>query len=209
MVSNNDILQLTLEGVYDNPGNQIRNVFQYEVHIDAPFSLLLYGQELIDEWFADFTPFMQDITNVIVGYQSMSVVNLSDPLQIYEAPFTVQANGGVTGDCLPPYASWAFQLRRTTAATRNGAKRFAGVSESQQINGEPTAGAALSLQSMASWLGNPSTLTLDNGVEIDVEIQPVICRKDNTGALIASQFVSSAQPRGVSTQNTRKFGRGI
>lgn len=209
MVSNNDILQLTLEGQYSSPGNQVRNVFQYEVHVAAPFSLLLYGQELIDEWFADFTPFMQDITSNQVGYLSMSVVNLTDPLQIYEAPFTDPAAGGVTGDCLPPFAAWAFQLRRTTAATRNGAKRFAGVPESLQLNGEPTAGAAVSLQAMATWLGNPSTLTLDNGVEISVEIQPVICRKDETGALIASQYVSSAQPRGVSSQNTRKFGRGI
>jgi len=212
MAANNDILELVLQGTYGSASLITQNVFHYEIHVPSPFVLSDYGTSLIDEWNDHVMSVVQNVISSNCGWQQMTVRNLTDTDEIFISAFTEQLSGAVTGDCLPPYASWGFLYRRSTTATRNGYKRFCGVPESSQINGEPTAGAAIALQSVALHLSNSFTLTLEAASaapDVDVEFVPVIVRKDATGALITSQNIVAVQPCGIGTQNSRKFGRGM
>lgn len=209
MVSSTDILEFSLESLYQSPSNRGLNVFQYEVDVASPFVLATYGAELIQEWYNYITAIIQPITSDAVAWREVAVRNLSDPDEIYIGIPEDTSAGAVAGDCMPPYVSWGFLLRRTTAATRNGYKRFWGVPESLQEDGVPTTAAALLLPGIATSLANGFDLEVAGTPAINPQFYPVIVRKDNTGALVASQRVASGQFRSIGTQNTRKFGRGM
>jgi len=51
---------------------------------------------------------------------------------------TVNADGLVSGDCLPSFVAFAYTIVRSEIGNRNGYKRFAGVPESKQIDGVAT-----------------------------------------------------------------------
>jgi len=208
MVADTNVIEMTLIGAFGSSGVQLRNVFQYAVSVTGTFSLLDYGQSLIDAWSDSARPFFDPIQNIAVAYSGMQVKNLMNPLEIFDSTFLNPLDGDEGGECLPPFTTWGFLLKRSTAATRNGYKRFSGVPEVQQVNGQPTAAAALLLQDMAEFLGTPFPLTLEGTPDVSVILTPTIVRKSSSGAIIASQPVVSAQFRSIGTQNTRKFGRG-
>lgn len=209
MVSTNDILQFSLGSYYQTPSNRGMNVFQYEVLPETPFDLADYGQELADAWYTAVLNEIAGIINVAIAFDTISIINLSEPLEIYTGAPTLTRNGLTAGDCMPPFTAWAFKLNRSNASTRNGSKRFWGVTEADVINGVVTPGAALGIQAVSAFLGAGMTLEINTSLPNDVQLYPVICRKDESGGLIASQRVNSAIFRSVSTQNTRKFGRGM
>lgn len=204
-----DIIEMRMRGYFSTVATAVMNVFQYEY--DSPTALDLgdFGQEFIDGWRELLAAVLQPVLSVEVAYPFMDIVNLTNPLEIWSGAFTAPVNGAVTGDVLPPFATWSFLLKRTNSSTRNGAKRFSGIPESMQITGIPTSAAALLLNDLAGFLGDSLAVSVEDGTPAVVLLNPVIVRKDATGALIASQPVSSGQFRQIGTQNSRKFGRGI
>jgi hypothetical protein len=113
--------------------------------------------------------------------------------------------GSVTGDALPPFVSWDFTILRGAFHERNGYKRFAGVAESQQLNGVATT-AALSLLGTAA-LALASTLTVDT-----VIYDPVIQRRVVNGVpLLDPSYwtTGGAAYSKLGTQNSRKPGHGF
>lgn len=209
MVAQNDIIEFRMRGYFSTVATAVINVFQYEYTTATPLDLGDFGQEFVDGWAELLRAVLQPVLSVEVAYPIIDLVNLTDPLEIWSGQFDEPINGTVTGDVLPPFATWSFLLKRTTSATRNGAKRFSGIPESMQITGIPTSAAALLLNDLGSFLGDPLAVSIDGGTPATAVLQPVITRKDATGALITSQPVSSGQFRHIGTQNSRKFGRGI
>lgn len=209
MVTSGDILQFTQFSVFGDGGNTGLNVFQYEVTGDLPFVLVDYGQDIINEWYNQQVVLLQPITSDLVAWTETHIVNLTNPTEIYVGISDDTSAGAVSGDCLPPYASWGFILRRTNATTRSGYKRFWGVPESLQLNGIPTAAAGLLLPGIADSLGAAMLLNGLGSPAIDVVLTPAIVRKDTAGALVSWQPVLDGQFRSIGTQNTRKFGRGM
>lgn len=209
MASNGDILQLTLKGYYSTVATAVMNVFQYKLGVSGTLDLALDGQAFIDGYADAIREFLEPILSVEVAYPRMDIVNLSEPLEIWTGSFTNPINGAVTGEVAPPFITWSFLLQRTNASTRNGQKRFSGVPETQMVNGIPTAAAALLLQDMSGFLGLPFVSDVIGGTPATVILEPTIVRKDETGALIASQPVLNARFTAIGSQNTRKFGRGI
>lgn len=209
MVANNDILEFIWTSWYVNSGNKGLNVFQYEVTGDVPFDLLDYGQDICNEWYDQQVALLQPITSSVVSWRDLTIRNLTNPLEIWLGISDNLSAGAVSGDCLPPYASWGIILRRSTTATRNGYKRFWGVPESLQLNGEPAGSAIAYLPGFADSIGATMPLTAIGSPPIDIQLSPVIVRKDITGGLIASQPVYDGQFRSIGTQNSRKFGRGM
>lgn len=210
MVANGDILELTLESNYISPGNVGLNVFQYRVQMTETFPLSLYGQEFMDEWYSYILDdLLMNIVSSGIAYVGMSAKNLTEPLEIWEGVPTVAIIGSATGDMLPPYAAYGFKLNRTTSLTRNGAKRFWGVTETMQTNGEPAGLAIVNLPLYAQLLGDAFSIVIDAPAEVTITMYPEIVRKDATGAMILNQDVLSARFTKITTQNTRKFGRGM
>jgi len=117
---------------------------------------------------------------------------------------SIASNGTISGDCLPPYASWDFTLTRGGVGERNGYKRFAGVAESSQVDGVNTSGIAASLQVVALDLG----AALGTGT---ASWFPVIRRtrvnRVPQNPPVYYTFIGGAYAK-IGTQNSRKFGHG-
>lgn len=120
------------------------------------------------------------------------------------ADFTVAVRGSVSGECLPPYASYDFTLVRGGVGERNGYKRLAGVAESSQSAGIVAGAAVSNVITLANAMGG----TISDGV---TDYVPVIRRETIHGVpqLIPVYYtVSNAIYSQIGTQNSRKYGHG-
>lgn len=113
--------------------------------------------------------------------------------------------GSVSGDCLPPYAAYGFTLLREGVGERNGYKRFAGVPESLQIDGNPTGTVTANLPTIQAGLAADLTvgdetwtpLIRRTRVHKVVQLPPTYW---NQGNVVFG---------GITTQSSRKYGHGI
>lgn len=210
MVSDNNILEFRLKSHWETTGDQFLNVFHYLIDVSGGTPTLSgSGQNIIDDWAGDYTSLLQDIISAEITFDGIDLVNLTDPTEIFVGDFTSPFSGGVTGDVLPPYAAWAFIKRRATASTRNGQLRLPGVPESLQVNGLATAPAVEDLEAFADLfqVGFSAAATLPEPFTAQFFLR--IVRKDVTGALDVVNTITGVEYRSLSTQNTRKFGRGM
>lgn len=197
-----DLLQLTTVATYY--GQQCLNVYYYRYQPVAPSADDVY--EAIVDWFVDnVLEQVRQIQNVNLTYTGIEVRNLSNGVDFYNLAITPGTlSGTVTGEGLPSYVTYGFRLNRESLATRNGYKRFSGVSESQGSGNSYTPPA-----------GNITNLTGELAEDIVIGLvtiaEPVIVKRPISvpaGAYVYSG-ISSADFRGVGTQNTRKPGSGI
>lgn len=204
-MSAGNIIQITMRTTFAS--QQALNVFHY--------AIITPQSEFNPETVCD--AFVTDELAVLMPQLSSQVVltgveykDLTNGLDIYEKAYSV--NGGQSGDALPPFAAYAFRFNRSTALTRHGQKRFWGIPESHQANGTAISSQIPYLteiadtfngdlqetaQSSRNFVANPvivgRTLNAQNVYELDLtKINPV---------------ASVAYVR-ISTQNTRKIGRG-
>jgi len=117
---------------------------------------------------------------------------------------TYSAPGSVSGDCLPPFVAWDYTLLRSGVGERNGYKRFAGVPESSQVNGNPTTGARTNLDLAAAALFGHVL----NGTD---EWVPVVRRtRIHHVAQVPPKYynISNVSFSRIGSQNSRKQGHG-
>lgn len=110
------------------------------------------------------------------------------------------ANGGVTGAILPPHFAIPFKYFRSEKATRNGSKRFSGVTESMIDNGVFTPNFFIAMETAATALSG--TITDAAG-----DFLPIILRRPDTEGFVnvtMSTVSDVAALNRVSTQNSRK-----
>lgn len=204
-MATNDIVQLTVSGTYLS--QQWMNVFHYKVITPQT----VYDPITVMDAFA--SDVMGNILQVCVSLWSFTTIdfkNLTNALDIASNGYTVA--GGVSGDGLPAFAAWAFRLNRASALTRHGHKRFTGVPESMQTNGSASGTAPSILASIASILA--SDLVEDSQNDKNFTLRPVIVGRtlnqsgDYELDLSKINTILSAQYVNLSTQNTRKAGRG-
>ena len=158
--------------------------------------------ELANAFITHFSPLWQGITSSGALWQTCDVQMLKGSGAFTSVP--VGVSGGVSGDCLPPYAAWDFTLVRGGLGERNGYKRFAGVSETSQVNGVATGAILSGLAAMAAGLNVAIDTTTD-------EWSPVI-RRTRVNKVIQNppvyySFIGATYSR-IGTQNSRKFGHG-
>ncbi len=153
--------------------------------------------------------FVDDILPPILAVQADAVdhthrdwMNLSNMLDIFSDDTLL--SGVLTGQEINSFTSLGFLLRRSSGATRNGYKRFAGLTEDRCLGNVYTFGAGEQAAIEAA-LASPLT------VGIIQYGSPVIVKRpiaNPAGAYVFSN-VADAAFRGIGTQNTRKAGRGI
>lgn len=157
-----------------------------------------------------FVFFMLPVTVAIqvptAVHQLIACRNLDDPLD-FSVLAPIGANvGTVVGQGLPPFVAWAFRLARTRTDMHHGAKRIVGVSEANQDIGQQS-GFASALADYAAVYG--ADLVGGNGNRYE----PRIMRRllDAEGHLIGYEDFEAglASFVRISSQNTRKYGRGI
>jgi hypothetical protein len=140
-----------------------------------------------------------------------NIIPSADNFSQGHAPGTVV--GARTGECLPPFVCYAFRKNRVSSAVRNGQIRIAGVSEGDQANGVVAGGMTAALNAVATLF--QTTISFGGGQT--ALFQPRIFRAGRPAgpggvppAVIQADFeIQSVVYTRISTQNTRKFGRGI
>ena len=192
-------------------GSETRNVWQYELESSlATVSAAQVGEA----WWHHVKTGLRGIVTTNIGgcYRSVEVRELNNPageLGSYGIPSGEWAgtrSPGTEAGILMPFAAVGVRLDVGTRVTRPGQKRFAGLVEGDQNGGLIQAGvqtaveAAMDTMVAVMILGAPAaTLTL----------RPVVCRKNAAGVVTAHQNIEgyTINPN-VTSQNTRKFGRG-
>lgn len=194
----NDCLELVLfqRGWVDV---EIRNVLQYVV------TSVGSGDEgtLADAFYDSVLPAMLDVQHVTVSHYKMTVTNLTDGLGYAENVITPPAPGILSGSSMPPFVAWAFRKNRLNRSTRSGQMRVAGVSEGAQEGGIAIPTVVDDLNVLADALYDP--LTHASGAAFS----PCIVRKGPGNTVVTINGIVSVEYVGVSSQNTRKYGRGI
>lgn len=203
----NDILQIEDHQTY--LGQQVLNVYHYRVE---SFESAASYEDFADQW---QVLVMSDIINIQVTnvvHARTVVRNLTNGIDIYEQ--VISTTGTVSGDGLPSLVAASFRLVRTDATTRHGAKRIAGLAESQIAYNDPISAAVAAFNNVAASMGDVVEQT--GTVDHDFLLQPVIVGRTETAPgsgmyeldLTKINLVQSAQFIRISSQTTRRAGRG-
>jgi hypothetical protein len=143
------------------------------------------------------------IQNVAVEYQLMTINGERDSTEVAQIDIS-DLHGLVTGDCLPPYAAWAYRIARSSQEMRNGFKRFPGVSEAWQTNGEVASGTPAT-----EVAGMGGTLKVDLSLSTGhIGVLTVPKRQWHNVPVVPIEFwiPGDVNYQNISTQNSRKFG---
>lgn len=212
MALSGDKLQIALE--MSNWGQQTMNVWYYEVTsalTDVPVA------DIAQAWWNHVKTAYRALANVAIVQQAFIAVHVRDAdnptgeaaswaIPAIERNGT-RANPPTGGDAMPPYVAVTGRLGVGTRATRAGSKRFPFALETDNLNGSVMAGFSglcqdiLTACTVGVVLGAPALavdlVSVVRGVGASdppvVTYQPVISTQVNPY---------------MSTQNSRKFGRG-
>lgn len=196
----NDVVEVILRGTC--VGQATVNVFHYEqiagTGTDGAVGLVnSFEDTVIDA--------LQDIIPEDVGYQSVEYKSVKGTF--YEGSLVLGTTVGTrTGDTLPPYAAWSFRFLRTLSDSRGGYKRIGGIAEPDQVDGVYTGGIITNLQAAAVAMGVQLS-TVGGNTWRPVVVSLILNGIERTEPLINP--VSGVQFQRITTQNSRKFGRGI
>lgn len=178
-------------------GQQVLNVYRYDTDAGGT------APELGGVFSTDVIAPIRDIQSLALVHTRLEVINLDDEEDWYEVITSLA--GTQSGDTLPSFVAFYFKLARTSRSTRPGAKRIAGVLESWQTNGAPTGGSPTAIAAVEDAIA----ATLNDGT---VDYVPVIqgwsLGEDNQYFRDGSNPIQSAELISITTQNSRKVGRG-
>lgn len=201
-ISASDLIQLTDRQTY--LGQECLNVYFYR----APSGYSGDGTEylpLLESFRDDILPAIAEIQAPGLEHYELVIRNLSNGLDEIALPVAVPGSYIETGTStfLPPFMANSFQLNRVSLATRNGRKRYAGVTEGMISNG---------ISILSSVLTDAVNVVLVQSIldGDDVPFVPIIVKRPipAPGGVYVYSQVGSATYKGVSTQNSRKIGHG-
>lgn len=199
----NRLIQVVVDQIF--LGQHCLNVFFYEwVAVIDPTGAWLENantQFVENVW----SPIQQVQSDLCVT-QTITWKDLTGGVDFFVDSEPKPGTGGTGSDSTvaPSYTSLGFLLRRSTLATRNGYKRFAGLLEAN-ISGNEFTGYGtvvdeikVALKYVITGLGAPV-------------MEPVIAKRPlpEPGESYITSGIQSVEFRGLGTQNTRKPGRGI
>jgi hypothetical protein len=191
--------------------NAIYNVWQYEVTTSVP---TITAEQVAEAWWANVkTNYRAVPTSTYTGlFRLVRVRELNAPTGAFGAyGIPIAERGGTrspgsSSDILPIFNAAAVRMNVGTRVTRPGQKRFCGLNEDDQTNGQLQTAAVSAVNTLMTQMIASMTL---GAPAATMTLKPIICRKDVTGAVVASQPVTSFTVNTfVSSQVSRKIGRG-
>ena len=202
----NDIVQLTDVQTYLT--QQVLNVYYWRVDsLEALTDL----NDIAEVFSTYYIGAIDDIQSTGIVHTRAIVKNLTNGVDIHEEVYSIA--GTATGDNLASFYASAFRLVRSNLTTRHGQKRIGGIPEGHVNGNAITAGIAAAYAAVATVLGSQFVRT--GTVDHDFSLTPVIVGRIPTGSPGAGQLdlsiinpISSAQFIRVTTQTTRREGRG-
>jgi hypothetical protein len=202
-----DILEITLIGSYLS--KPMANVFHWRVENfsgNPLYSLATsLGNSIVNLW--------KPIAINTAQFTTIRVLNLTNKLDLVDTALT-GATGSLTGDGMPPFVAWAYQLTRATRATDHGHKRFGGVAESSNAGLTPSSGLTAAFSALGAYISTMHHITGGVG-DGEMDMYPVIWGKALPARTTVNGTPLPARPetfndisgylfKGISTQNTRK-----
>jgi hypothetical protein len=141
-----------------------------------------------------------------LAYTENRWLNLTNTLEFHNEP--LGGTGAASGDILSYQDALALRLNRTTRVTRNGQKRYGFITDAFAVGGAWTFTGTQIAQLEADNMADVAS----SGSGWSITLRPVIVGRNSTGGFDLSR-VNSIQSVTlnpiVSSQNTRKFGRGV
>ena len=180
----------------------IQNAFVYEQTAGIGAASHLNGAWVLHQ----LTEFLA-VCSSQYSLDGLQTINLDD-LDDYNNA-VVDFPGAVSGEYLPIYNAWAFRYYRTTRAIQDGRKAIGIIGEGDQENGVPL---ALTLGRLTT-LANKFLADFDD-IPTGSTYTPRLWRRPGTyssGVVSAPGLfypVGDVTFERISTQNTRKIGRG-
>lgn len=155
-------------------------------------------------WLEDVYPAIKAVQSDQMVLLQLRCINLNNPIDFHEES-VVGAAGDLTGDPMPPFVAWRFKLNRESREFRPGRKAIGGVTETSVTAGVAAATILPDLEDVADALAANINYTAAPGNVFT----PYLVRE--LGMLPPLEFtpVTGAAYVEVSSQNTRKFNRGI
>lgn len=157
----------------------------------------VYTAQDVAESFVEYiVPEIMQVQSATLEHTAVRVKELTNTYDQYQISL-VDALGQRSGDAISVFVNWGFQLFPATKNFKVGRKAIAGVAETDQVAGDPTAGANTLLETLEPWF---YTLFSAGGNSI----VPVLARFVVAADLWKITQITNALWKRVSTQNTRK-----
>lgn len=195
--SNGDLLQFIDHQTY--LGEDVLNIYYYRVVAIAGLTGN-YLEQLNDEFYDTIVDNVRDFQDAGLVHTTIESRNLTNGIDFFLTSIVSPDGDGLTsGAGMPSAICYTFRLLRESLVTRNGYKRFAGVSESQGAGNAYTPSSG----QIAGAIGG---LTADLFLGAADVASPVIVKRPipSPATVYEFSFVGDADFRGIGTQNTRK-----
>lgn len=203
-------IEITMSMLFDS---QIcMNVWQYNV---TAASVVTNPAQYAEAWWdhvkATYRALI--VTGAGAPFQSVIIRELNNPtgdLGEFAIPPSEQdgtRSAGSLGSFLAGFAAVGVRLSVASRATRPGQKRILGLTEGDVSGPLVGAGFVALVDSLMNVMTNPLVL---GAPAVGAVFEPIVVRKDATGAVTASQPVTGyVVDTVVTTQVSRRVGRGI
>lgn len=199
-----DILRYTFKGTY--LGQEIINVFFWRIKETDDNNVSLFAT--CDEISAQFRSQVLNLLSEKLNYTSIEVDNLTDGLEYAE--YGMDISGTSLADAMPSYVCLGVKLNRLSKVTRNGSKRFCGVTENKATDNIHLYAPA-EVSGVQSFCGAVRVLADYDGTTHFVQLEPVIVGRTKNASGVyeldlsrVNTVVSASVKTNLTTQNTRK-----
>lgn len=209
MAAINDVYQIVDTSVMN--GQKVLNVYFYRVQSTT---LGANAADVVSAFIATVLPAVVNFQSSSVVHTSIVATNLYDETDAHEE--LISTPGVADGDPVGTFEAVPFRLVGDNAAVRAGAKRYAGVTEEDQVDGVITDGGVLTiLNTLADVLAGAVNYGLiDAGILIPVIMARILVSQGvyrlpaNQGEAVFSNVTDALFSPLVSSQVSRKIGRG-
>lgn len=157
-----------------------------------------------------------------VRFLGLTAKAIYDVVDFYERPFVPNLWGVVSGDGLPPFVSYGFRTNRVRQDIARATKRFVGVSETYQLNGEIIGTGVAAVNALANSMSQ--VLAYDDEGNT-ISYSPAVVKKEayttDKGTRAYRYYATEAEQlqniatgvlwqayATVRSQTSRQFGRG-
>jgi len=195
VVSTEDVYKVVLKGTLLT--QEISNTFYYGRTTSS-----FHASDLVPAFINDMMPKIRAVTSSAVTYLSVAAQSIDDDTDgVLQA---ISLAGFRPSPVESSFEAWGYRLYHDILAARSGSKRFAGVADGDAGDGVPSGGVMLLIGALTAQLVAPLVI---GGLP---RFYPALKRLQYVGALPVPTFrqMSSAQFRWLTTQNSRKVGRG-
>lgn len=204
-----------------------RNVFYYELTSNSFAPGAILSDNLAAGFQTKFFPgpgsgLQSDLINDAQTWLGFTIIDLFDDTDFWDTVFSpVKTGNDLSAEVMPPYVAYDMRSPWLGPGFRRARKRFGGVPEAGQNEGKLIAGSLTALQTLANLVAQPITDTVgaESATWYPVQVGRIeyITSKgtkawrlpENQGESRTVVLPSMQAQENLTTQNTRKYGRGI